>query len=643
MCGISGIIASDSKLPEQAVSIVRKMNDALTHRGPDEAGYYDDKVCALAMRRLAIIDLGGGQQPIYNETGDILIFLNGEIYNYQILREELNSKGHTFRTDSDTEVLVHLYEEYGLAMFGHINGMYAICLFDRQKNVHILARDRFGEKPLYYAQTDKGFVFSSEINSLILSGYIDKELDQEALSYYLRTSLVPEPLTLFSHVKTLPAGSYLKIEQCQIEIKKYFHIEYKPDPKIRTLEDAVGLIKPLLLQAVKNQSISDVPVGSFLSGGIDSSTMVALLQKQSSKPIQTFNVRFEDNAYDESPIARAVAQHCGTDHHEVVVPNEEFTEDIFWQIIEHMGQPFRDSSAIPTHHVCKAIGSHVKVAISGDGGDELFGGYDLFQWYTRILALKKIPSSLRSLAAAMTRMAQKTPGLSQLSKLRQASRALQTARLSDADIAIALNEMFTVLEMNTLLEEGFQESRESFELLKNYPQTSQNWPDLRRVMYYRTQHTLTANMLVKVDRMSMANSLEVRAPFLDKDLSEAAATLPDEFLISNGQGKYLLRKIMKDELPAEVFDHSKQGFNIPLHKYQNDTFRRLAKRLLFDENPLPGLFRKVELEKIYHQGLSMKQDTSTLSVFRASHQLWMIMQFLGWAERFGVTLNARLK
>lgn len=641
MCGITGIISGKNGLSEGIVSTVRKMNDALTHRGPDEAGYYSDNLCALAMRRLSIIDLNGGQQPIYNETTDILIFLNGEIYNYQILREELISKGHTFRTDSDTEVLVHLYEEHGESMFGHINGMYAICLFDKQKEIHLLARDRFGEKPLYYSQTPKGFVFSSEISSLMLSGYTDSELDQEALLYYLRTSLVPEPLTLFRQVKTLPAGSYLKVENGQIEIDRYFSIQYRPDSAIKTLEDATDLIKPLLLKAVKNQSVSDVPVGSFLSGGIDSSTMVALLQKQSSRPINTFNVRFEDNAYDESPIARTVAQHCGTDHHEVVVPNEEFTEEIFWQIIEHMGQPFRDSSAIPTHHVCKAIGNYVKVAISGDGGDELFGGYDLFQWYTRILSLKKIPLSLRSLVTAMTSIAQKTPGLSKLSKLRQANRALQTARLAHADIAIALNEMFTELEMNTLLERGLDESPEAFALLKTYPEASRNWSDLRKVMYYRTQHTLTANMLVKVDRMSMANSLEVRAPFLDKELSEAAATLPDEFLISNGQGKYLLRRIMENELPAEVFDHPKQGFNIPLHKYQNDTFNSLAKRLLFDENPLPTLFRKSALEMIYHQGLSATSDSSTLSVFRASHQLWMIMQFLGWAKRFGVTINEK--
>lgn len=643
MCGITGIIATHHTLPEEAVGQVRQMNDALTHRGPDEAGFYHDATCALAMRRLSIIDLGGGQQPLYNETEDILVFLNGEIYNYQSLRKELIAAGHSFRTDSDTEVLVHLYEAHGEAMLQHLNGMFAFCLYDKSKNIFLLARDRFGEKPLHYAQEYGLFVFSSEVMSLLASGHIGRELDQEALSYYLRTSLVPEPLTLFKEVKVLPAGHYLKIEQGEKQIKPYFSIQYKPDTNIKSVNDAVDLIQPLLLNAVKSQSVSDVPIGSFLSGGIDSSTMVALLQKQSDKPIQTFNVRFEDNAYDESPIARAVAKHCGTEHHEVVVPNEEFTEEIFWQIIEHMGQPFRDSSAIPTHHVCKAIGSQVKVAISGDGGDELFGGYDLFQWYAKILSLKKTPGALRSFTATAVKLAGKTPGLSGSSKLRQISRALETAKLSDADIAIALNEMFTTLEMSTLLEDRFAKNEPSFPLLQNYPEAAEDWSDLRKIMYYRTQHTLTANMLVKVDRMSMANSLEVRAPFLDKALFEAAASLPDEFLIKEGQGKFLLRKIMENELPDEVFNHPKQGFNIPLHKYQNATFSKLAKRLLFEENPLPGLFRKAELEKIYHQGLSMKQDTSTLSVFRASHQLWMIMQLLGWAERFQVTLNENIQ
>jgi asparagine synthase (glutamine-hydrolysing) len=640
MCGITGIIAKHEKIREEIVPLVHRMNDAILHRGPDGDGYFHDDTCALAMHRLSIIDIDSGQQPISNETNEVLIFFNGEIYNHLALKKDLIQAGHTFSTNSDTEVLVHLYEEYGEAMFSHINGMYAFCIYDKPNRKYLLARDSYGEKPLFYAHNNELFAFSSEINSLLEYQGISRQLDMEALQYFLRTSLIPEPLTLFKEVKTLGAGQYISIQKGAIDVKNHFNIEYKPDPQIKRIEDAKDLIKPLLFNAVKNQSISDVPIGCFLSGGIDSSTMVALLQKQSSIPIKTFNVRFEDEEYDESPIARAVAKHCGTDHYEVVVANEEFTEDIFWEIIDHMGQPFRDSSAIPTYQISKRIKKHVKVAISGDGGDEIFGGYDLFQWYTKILSLKTIPIALRQAVTKALPFLQKSSLFAKSSKLRQLNRVFLAAELSDENIAISLNEMFTPLEITLIMGDDFKTQAQSDpSLLCVYPEEAEHWSALRKIMYYRTRHTLPANMLVKVDRMSMANSLEVRSPFLDKDLSIAAAKLPDQFLIRNGKGKHIIREIMKEELPLEVFDHPKKGFNIPLQKYQNDTFRALAIRLLFDENPLPGLFKKSELEKIYQQGLNTKQDNSSLSIFRASHQLWMIMQFYGWAERFKVTLN----
>jgi len=368
--------------------------------------------------------------------------------------------------------------------------------------------------------------------------------------------------------------------------------------------------------------------------------MVALLQQQSSKPIKTFNVRFEDQSYDESPIARAVAAYCGTDHQEVVIPNQEFSENVFWEIIEHMGQPFRDSSAIPSYYVSQAIGQHVKVAISGDGGDEQFGGYDLFQWYTRILRLKGLNPLARKLMLDTANTLSKVGSLSGSSKLRQARRALTTAQLEDKEIAIALNEMFDQNEIHELLtDKNIIEGNGTFSLLKEYPKHYESWSPLRKIMYYRTHHTLSTNMLVKVDRMSMAHSLEVRAPFLDPVLAEVAASLPDHMLIQNGLGKQVLREMMKDQLPPEVFSHPKQGFNIPLHKYQNQTYRRLAQRLLFEENPLPELFSKSHLKQVFNRGLNTMHDNSNISAFRASHQLWMIMQFLGWAERFKVSID----
>lgn len=639
MCGITGIIAKKERLATDAVATVAQMNAAIQHRGPDEAGFYNDEQCALAMRRLSIIDLEGGLQPIWNESRDVLVFLNGEIYNYRELKQQLEKRGHVFRTSSDTEVLVHLYEEYGESMLAHLKGMFAFCLFDRTHSKFLIGRDRFGEKPLYYCDSDAAFSFSSELGSLLQNKSIDRVLDREALQYYLRTSLIPEALTLFQGIKPLPPGHFIRIEQGTVSMEKYFSIDYRINHDIKTMEDATDFIRPRLLHAIKSQSVSDVPIGAFLSGGIDSSTVVALLQQQSKSPIQTFNVRFEDTEFDESLIAREVAKHCGTDHHELSIPNAEFSESLFWEIINRVGQPFRDSSAIPTYYIAKKIREHVKVALSGDGGDELFGGYSIFHWYQKIMKLKQVPATVRAMAGGTTGVIQEVGLFQKASKIRQIDRALKTASLPDDEIPIALNELFTESEIQALVP-GNASSwlGEPYALLKQYPKEAAVWSPLRKIMHYRTSHTLTANMLVKVDRMSMANSLEVRAPFLDADLFEASAQLPDQFLMQGDVGKRVIRSMMKNDLPESVFNHPKQGFNIPLHKYQNEAFRNLASRLLFDENPWPELFDKKQLEHIYKQGLEQKQDSSTMSVFRASHQLWMIMQLLGWAERFSVKL-----
>ncbi|MEM8523581.1 MAG: asparagine synthase (glutamine-hydrolyzing) [Bacteroidota bacterium] len=632
MCGICGIIDFKSKTSsKQRQQSVQAMNHAIFHRGPDEEGEYYDRIASLAMRRLSIIDLAGGQQPIFNESKDICIFFNGEIYNFQELRDELLAKGHQFKTNSDTETIVHLYEEIGTDLFARLKGMFALCLYDLRQQKFILGRDRFGEKPLFYHWNGTTFSFSSEIQSLLCHKAIPRRLNHEALPYYFRTSLVPEPLTLFQDIHSLPPAHFVEITEDNISINNYFSIDYKINNDLKTEEDAIAFIQPKLEQAVARQTISDVPIGAFLSGGIDSSTVVALLQKNSSKKISTFNVRFEDEVFDESSIARKVAEFWDTDHHEITIPNYDFTEDVFWTIICHIGVPFRDSSAIPTYFVSKAIGQHVKVALSGDGGDELFAGYSLFQWHEKILTLQKIPKFIRQSSQFSLQLAQHFPVLKNTSKIRQLQRVLNTSFEEKQDIPIALNEFFKAAEI-----EGLLGIKETYQRLKNYPATAQNWSNLRKVMYYRTVHTLPSNMLIKVDRMSMANSLEVRAPFLDPDLFDAAAQLPDPFLIKNGKGKHLIRKIMEKDLPSEVFNHPKKGFSIPLYKYQNEAFKKLAQRLLFEENPLPNLFERTFLERIYHQGLTQKKNTAQQSVFQASHRLWMVMQLLGWAEVFGV-------
>lgn len=638
MCGICGIIDTEQVLPrEERANFVSAMNQALYHRGPDEAGKYSDEYCHLAMRRLAIIDLESGKQPVFNEQKNVCVFFNGEIYNFPDLKDRLVQQGHQFRTGSDTEVLVHLYEEHGTKMLSLLKGMFAFCLYDLDQRSFLLARDRFGEKPLYY-HWDRGlFSFSSEIASLLEQKRIPRKLNLDVLPAYLRTSLVPDPHTLFRGIKSLPPGHYLQLRNGELSINAYFQLSYPPTSDLRSEEEAVKLVRPVLEKAVQRQTISDVPIGAFLSGGIDSSTVVALLQQQSPEAIKTFHVRFEDQDFDESKIARKVAEFCGTDHHEVVVPNYDFKPEIFWEIIEHVGLPFRDSSAIPTYLISKEIGQQVKVALSGDGGDELFGGYKLFQWYLKIVQFQKIPHALRSALNESLKLARKAPGIKQISKLRQVQRAVATSLQDRRLIPIALNEMFKEEKIGRLIGSDPQALICNHPQLQAYPMEIDQSP-LREIMYYRMQHTLPANMLVKVDRMSMAHSLEVRSPFLDPDLFEVAARLPDDLLVRKGEGKYLIRRMMQGQLPEEVFDHPKKGFSIPLYKYQNEAFRKLARDLLFEESPLHNILDREQLEIIYQKGIHTHNSTATTSVFQSAHQLWMMMQLFGWARRFDVQL-----
>jgi len=637
MCGICGIIdwkntLSDSDRKRQ----VNAMNQALDHRGPDDAGSYSGEIATVAMSRLAIIDQKGGNQPIFNQQKNLCIVFNGEIYNFKTLKKVLMAKGYTFQTGSDTEVLLYLYEIYGSGMLDMLKGMFSFCIYNLENKTCFLARDPFGEKPLYYHWQKGTFIFSSEINSLLQATSIDRRLNHEALPYYFRTSLVPEPITLIQNVRILRAGHFMMVDEKLLEEKIYFDPAYPKNPVISNENEAIETIQPFLLNAVKRQTVSDVPIGAFLSGGIDSSSIVALLQQSSHKAIKTFNVRFEQQGFDESTIARKVADHCGTDHHEVFIPNLDFDESIFWNIIDHVGLPFRDSSAIPSFLICQEISKHVKVALSGDGGDELFGGYDLFQWYQKIVGLKNVPSPIRQTLNTGLGLSQNIPFLNGSAMLRKVKRGVQTSLLSNSQIPIALNEMFSTNQVDTLLKNSNLKNHAAYPLYNNYPEEFESWSPLRKIMYYRLIHTLPANMLIKVDRMSMANSLEVRAPFLDVDLFAVSSKLSDDLLIKHGKGKYILRKLMQKMLPSEVFDHPKTGFNMPLYKYQNDAFKKLAQRLLFDENPWPGFIDKKQLEAIYQRGMHTKKDNAQQTVFQASHHLWMLMQLFGWAKRFNI-------
>lgn len=627
MCGICGIISSRKEVSRN--ELVQAMNQAIFHRGPDQDGFYSDQNCTLAMRRLSIIDLHTGKQPIYSNTRRSLIFFNGEIYNYRELKEGLVAKGYTFNTTSDTEVIVNLFECYGTEMLLMLKGMFAFCIYDMEKNSYLFARDRFGEKPFFYHHGSGEFSFSSELNSLLYNKNVPRKLNKSQVSVYLRRSFVPEPDTLFEGIKILPAGHYLLLDKDKISIHPYFKIEYKPDNAIKTLEEAASFVKPFLIKAVQRQMVSDVPIGAFLSGGIDSSTVVALMQKFSDRPIKTFNVKFQTEGYDESKLARKVAEKVGTEHHEIVVEDNGFSEDQFWKILEHVGVPFPDSSAIPTDIVTHIISKHVKVALSGDGGDELFAGYTMFDWLSSINKLKMIPQPLRRAASFSLRTSGRV-GLGN-NFTRRVGKALEVSEMVSLGLLEEVHALFDRKETAAVY--GLKDVWGDEIAASKWNE----WSDLRKAMYYRVKYDLTLDMLIKVDRMSMSNSLEVRNPFLDPDLFEASTQLPDQFLRSRGVGKLVIRKIMENELPEEVFNHPKSGFSIPLHNFKNKEFRELAQELL-EALYMKEIFHADVINEILRIGLNEMKDSATGSIYRKTHQLWSLMMFSGWIKMYNVEL-----
>lgn len=640
MCGICGIAGKNLGGQQALASIVRAMNDCILHRGPDDTGEWISAEVAVAMRRLAIIDLKSGHQPIENEAGDRRIVFNGEIYNYRELRQQLVTQGHRFKTQSDTEVVLRLYEVYGPEFVEMLKGMFALCIVDDRDRSIFLARDRFGEKPLYFWDHDGVLAFSSELHSLLQFSRIPRRLNPNALPFYLRNGFVPSPQTMYAGIQQLPAGHWMRWSAGKRTQQAYFRIEF---PVEKNLDEttAADLVRAAVLAAVDRQRVSDVPIGAFLSGGIDSSTVVAALQRLSDKPVPTFTAKFEHDRYDESPIARAVAKHVGSDHHEFTIPNRGFQDDDMLRVLRHVGQPFGDSSAIPTYYISRQIRQSVKVCLSGDGGDEMFGGYDFFQDVGKVDRIAdRLPRWAYRWAEAATRLAGRLPYFRGKSQLRQARQAFDTAAAPRQERFQRFAPRFDSRELKALLQN--QSSGLSFDPHAINPMLSGgDCPTrLRRLMAYRIGYSLSEDMLVKVDRMSMAASLEVRAPFLDIDIFSIAARLPDSMLIRGGVGKHILRTAVKDWLPPEVFSHPKQGFAIPLHTYQNDRYRQMCMDLLAPGRnaAIDQLFAPGPLASIVNRGLTRQQDAADVSVFRASHQLWQLVQLAAWFDQYRVEL-----
>jgi asparagine synthase (glutamine-hydrolysing) len=559
--------------------LVQAMCDRIRHRGPDDEGFHIDRGCALGMRRLSIIDLTTGHQPIANEDRSAWVVFNGEIYNYQELRGELEARGHRFETHSDTETLVHLYEEYGAEGIARLRGMFAFALWDARERRLLLARDRFGKKPLYYAALPEGLYFASELESLRAAG-IPLDLDQEALRLYFQFACIPDPLTAFGAVRKLPAGSWLTCDaQGQVRQGRYWRLPEPAEapPEGLSQEQARARVREKFDESVRIRMIADVPLGAFLSGGIDSSSVVASMALQSPEPVRTFSIGFEESGFNELAYAAQVAQQYGTEHHEILVHPDSVS--LVRRLVRHFGEPFADSSAIPTFVVSEFAAQHVKVALSGDGGDELFAGYDSFLEIERLRRLDRVPQAARRFVSWVAdrlpysaygknylRMVSRPSALERYFEHTYAPYFLRSRMLAPEWMLPADAAFLTRAFADCLLPEGADV--------------------LSQALYFEATAKLTGDMLVKVDRMSMANSLEVRCPLLDHELAELAARLPHSWKMRGGKGKRILVEALGDRLPAALLHRGKMGFGVPLAQW----FRGSLREFLWDHLTDPRFF-----------------------------------------------------
>ena len=596
------------------------MCDEIRHRGPDDEGVHVDRGCGIGMRRLSIIDLSTGHQPICNEDGSVWIVFNGEIYSYQELRADLMARGHQFRTASDTETLVHLYEEEGVEGLKRLRGMFAFAIWDARRSRLLLARDRFGKKPLYYAVLPNGIWFGSEISCLRQAG-VPLETDPEALRLYFQFNYIPDPLTAYRAIRRVPAGGWLTYECGAVRQGRYWQMPApvaEPAPGF-THAEAVLRVREKFDEAVRIRMIADVPLGAFLSGGIDSSSVVASMALQSPEPIKTFSIGFEESRFNELPYARMVADKYATDHHEIVVRPDSI--GIIQKFIKHFGEPFADSSAIPTFIVSEFAARSVKVALSGDGGDELFGGYTSFQQVQRYQPMDLIPQPLRLLISWISaRLPYSAYGKNFLHMM---------GRRNGLDRYFAFNYAPYHLRSRLLRPEWMMPAESGF-LAQILPHCilPEDAGTLSQVMYWEATANLTGDMLVKVDRMSMANSLEVRSPMLDHELAELAATIPHAWKISGGQGKRILLDALGDRLPAPLLNRPKWGFGVPLA----DWFRGSLREFLRDHVTAAQFLDRGIVSPEFLRGLLDEHDSGRRD---NSHWLWSLLVLSLWFQEIG--------
>jgi asparagine synthase (glutamine-hydrolysing) len=612
MCGIAGFVLRE-RVAEHAA--VRLMCDQIRHRGPDDEGYYVDGSCALGVRRLSVIDLDTGHQPVSNEDGTVSVVLNGEIYNYRELRQDLIARGHRFRTNSDTEVLVHLYEDAGEAGVSRLCGMFAFAIWDARRRELLLARDRFGKKPLYYALLPGGLWFGSELKCL-RAARVPLDLDPEALRLYLQFGYIPEPATPYRQVRKLAPGSWLAFPLGGNHREGvYWKLPPACEQRPAQSEEQAALgLRELFDESVRLRMMADVPLGAFLSGGLDSASVVASMALQSNAPVKTFSIGFDELEFNELPAARLVAEKYNTDHHELIVRPDAV--DLVPRIVRSFDEPFGDSSAIPTYVVSEFAARYVKVALTGDGGDELFCGYDSLFDADRAQRFDHIPLALRrALSVVADSLPHSTYGKNYLRMVSRADpmdRYFDLAYSQHAACEALLQEEWKLPGAHA----GFCNSNGGGRA-----------GILSRVIQFQATTQLAGDMLVKVDRMSMAHSIEVRCPLLDHRLAEFAMQIPFAWNMKNGRGKQLLRAALADRLPSELLRLPKKGFGVPLANWFRGSLRSFLRDHLTSRSFLTrGIVSEPFLRRLLDEHDRKRRDHN--------HVLWMLLMLELWLREF---------
>jgi asparagine synthase (glutamine-hydrolysing) len=586
VCGIYGLVQLDSSAAGREETLGR-MGSVIEHRGPNDHGHFQGRGVGLGMRRLSIIDIAGGHQPIANEDETVWLVLNGEIYNFKELHTRLEQKGHCFRTRTDTEVIVHLYEDVGLDLFKHLRGMFALALWDVKRDRLVLGRDRVGEKPLYVRREPGRFLFASELKSILRAGDVPRKLNTIALEEYLALGYVPAPLTLLEGIEKVLPGHYLVIENERVEDHEYWDVPHGKTEN-HSEQDWIDQIREKLLETIGSQLVSDVPLGAFLSGGIDSSTIVAGMARLTGQPVKTYSIGYEagDDYYNELSFAKTVAEQFGTDHHEIIVRPE--VSNLLPKLIWHMDEPIADSACLTTYLVSRLASESVTVILSGVGGDELFGGYRRYLGNSLQRWFKLLPGPVRrSWLPALLRLLPQDRGSAWKDYARYASAFLKTAELPPAERYMSYVTLLSPQVQNDLLqrdsEGGARGDGSAAEALQRYFARSPEDDDLSRIIYADLKTSLPDDLLALTDRMSMAASIECRAPFVDYELIELASRIPSSMKIRGFTMKYLLKKAVAPWLPHAVIYRKKRGFGAPVGSWLRQDLQPLIQDLLSED------------------------------------------------------------